>query len=1085
MVNPLACKSCSISPSSKHLFAVLLSILGAVCTTSGSVASDSVSYNFDVKPILSDRCYHCHGPDAENQASEFRLDTEENALADLGGYAGIVPGDLEASEVHLRIRSTDGDQMPPEDAVRQLTEREKDVLDAWILSGAKYESHWSYRRLPRHVDVPEVGGSWAKNRIDHFVLRRMNAAGLSPNEQASKAAWLRRVTFDLTGLPPTVAEVEAFSRDNSPSAYANKVDELLSSVACAERLTAEWLDVARYSDSYGYQRDDPRFVWPWRDWVIEAFQQNMPYDQFITWQLAGDLLPESTRDQVLATTFNRLHSHKKEGGVAVEEFRIENVADRTHTVGSAFMGLTFECARCHDHKYDPITMRDYYGLSSFFANVDERGLISYFTDAVPTPSMPLPSEAQEQGLNHAADAIASAEKNLALTRELAEEDFKGWLAQREPTSHIKGLVAHLQFDAFESPVPHDEIDEYDKKKKTPANLSKKHGLHNSAEPENQAHTTKANLLVDGKYGKAIKLTGDDAVEIPNTGQYSRDRPFSIALWMKPAEIDKRAVIYRHSRGWDDAGSIGYELTKLGGKLSAKLVHFWPGNSLCVETDAQLQADTWVHVAVTYDGSSKASGLRIFIDGVPANQHVVQDSLTRQITKWSGGDRNLAIGSRYRDRGFKDGLVDEFCVFDRTLSKLEVQQVYGGQALEKALATPTSELTPSERNALLEYYALAIHQPSQQARTELRNARRKWNVTMDSIPAITVMREQVEPRPAYILDRGGYDNRGERIEADTPAFLPGFPTDAPRNRLGLAAWLTSSDHPLTARVAVNRYWQMMFGQGFVRTPEDFGVQGDRPTHPEILDWLARDFVDHGWDVRRLLRMMALSATYRQSAIVPRSVRDKDIENRFLARQFANRLTAEMIRDNALAVSGLLSPQVGGPPAKPYDLGLSYKPASPDQGAGLYRRSLYTFWQRTSPAPIMTTLNANMRDVCRLRRDVVSSPLQALVLLNGTQFVESARVFAGKLLETHGEDAPGIVRQAFVSLTSQAPNTEQTKILLDLYREQLQYYRQHPKKAEGLLTVGNATTEEKSSVAELAAATVLVNSIMNLDECVRLE
>ena len=516
-----------------------------------------------------------------------------------------------------------------------------------------------------------------------------------------------------------------------------------------------------------------------------------------------------------------------------------------------------------------------------------------------------------------------------------------------------------------------------------------------------------------------------------------------------------------------------------------MCHFWPGNAICVETDGVLNPNQWVHVAVTYDGSSNAGGLRIFLDGQQADTTIVKDHLTRQITEWTGGEDHLAIGSRYRDRGFKDGLVDEFFVFDRTLSDLEVKQLSDGESLERALAKPQDALSLDEHESLFQYFTLALHERSKQARSELRDARRTWNSVMDAIPAITIMREWNQPRAAFILERGGYDNRGEQISADTPEFMPEFPADLPRNRLGLAKWLTSPEHPLTARVTVNRYWQMMFGKGLVRTPEDFGAQGERPTHPELLDWLARDFIDNGWDVHRLLRMMALSATYRQSAAVTNEIREKDPENRLLARGFGNRLSAEMIRDNVLAVSGLLSREVGGPPVKPYDISLSYKPSDPDEGPGLYRRSLYTFWQRTSPAPVMTTLNANKRDVCRLRREVAPSPLQALVLLNGTQFVEAARVYAEELIAKHDNNKTAIIDEAFHSLTSNKANSKEIEILEQLYFEQFQIFQEDPERAKKLLAVGRSPRKTAVNAAHHAAVTVLVNSIMNLDECVRLQ
>jgi hypothetical protein len=1051
-------------------------------------AQAPVSFNHEVRPILSDACFKCHGPDASNRDSEFRLDRRENALADLGGYFGIVPGDLAHSEVHRRIHSADDDQMPPPDALRQLSAQEKEILDRWIRAGAPFDGHWAFAALPREVTVPDVEGDWPLTTVDRFILATLQAKGFSPNREAEREKWLRRVTFDLTGLPPTLEEIDAFLQDSSDRAFEVVVDRLLVSDACAERLASEWLDVARYSDSYGYQRDDARFVWPWRDWVIDAFRSNMPYDQFITWQLAGDLLPNPTREQILATTFNRLHSHKKEGGVAVEEFRVENVADRIHTVAAAFMGLTLECARCHDHKYDPIRTKEYYQMSSFFANVDERGLISFFTDAVPTPAMPLPSPAQEAALAEADVKIRAAERSLQDAHAQAQSAFGAWLTawhdsrdRRDGDSPeaVPDLVASLSFEELQE----DPQGKFHNEGGTGVPSESMRKLDNAAPAAKPAVTSAANRLVEGRQGRAIELTGDDAVVLPGVGHYGRHQSFSVAVWINPAEVEERAVIYRRSRGWDDAGSIGYELTKEADRLSAKLAHFWPGNAICVETEALLSANQWTHVVVTYDGSSKAAGLRIFVNGAPAATRVVQDHLTRSITKWTAGHRDLAIGWRYRDRGFKDGKVDEFRVFQRCLSPLEAKHLFDGQTLDELRNIAIDRLSDAQLARLNEYYRSALDGSVRKAIDTLASAREARNAVMDSIPAITVMRERAVPRPTYVLTRGAYDQHGERVTADTPAFLPKFPADAPRNRLGLARWLTAPDHPLTARVTVNRYWQMLFGAGLVRTPEDFGNQGDPPSHPELLDWLARDFVAHQWDLRRLLRTLVLSATYRQSSVVSAEVRARDPENRYLARGPSQRLSAEMIRDNALAVSGLLVSQVGGPPVRPYDVALAYTPLPVDQGEGLYRRSLYTFWKRTSPSPVMMTLNATSREVCRLRRELTDSPLQALVLLNGAQFVEASRVLAGELLRRHGENLDAVCLEAYRRLTSRQPSADELQILKALYEEQLADFQAEPQRVARLLGTSDALEQGDPLAARHAAATVLVNSLMNLDESVR--
>ncbi len=1040
-------------------------------------AQEQISFNRDVRPILSDHCFHCHGPDSSNQESEFRLNTKEQALADLGDYKAIVPGSLDASELHLRIRSDDDDRMPPPDEVRQLTENEKDILDQWIAQGANFEQHWSFVPVRESIPVPQVGEGWARNDIDRFIFKRLTDRSLQPNKQSSREKWLRRVTFDLTGLPPTLNELDLFVNDETDNAYEIVVERLLNSDAYAERMTSEWLDVARYSDTYGYQTDHTRFVWPWRDWVIRAFKSNLSYDQFITWQVAGDLLPDATQDQKLATAFNRLHSHKKEGGSSEEEFRIESVADRTQTFAAAFMGLTFECARCHDHKYDPIKTREYYELSSFFANIDERGMISFFTNAIPTPALSLPTDEAKQKLAEASDEIQNAEDQLRQLYDQANDGFEEWLNNRKPVENQSNHIAHLSFDEFQTV----ETNDADKEKSKPnPNLKR---IVNLKDEKNPATTNSANQLVPGKRGNAILLTGDDPVNVPVVGHFPREQPFSFALWINSPEITDRAVIYRRSRGWDDAGSIGYELTKEGASLSAKLVHFWPGNAICVETKDFLKRDAWFHVAITYDGSSKASGLKIFVNGEIADTTVVQDHLTRQITKWNGGDADLAIGTRFRDRGFKHGLVDEFHVFDRAISAVEVKQLIDGSSLNDLIAKPLDQLTDDEQKSLFEFYWLSVDERAQTARDQLKTKRQTWNSEIDLTPAIMVMRESVRPRQSYVLIRGAYDNRGDPVSQELPSFLPPLPEDHPRNRLGLARWLTSSEHPLTARVTVNRYWQMLFGQGIVLTPEDFGMQGKPPTHPELLDWLARDFMNNHWNVHDLLRKIVLSATYRQDSVVGSETRNADPENLWLARGPSQRLTAEMIRDNALSVSGLLSPKIGGRPVKPYDLRLSFKPTAVDKGEGLFRRSLYTFWQRTAPAPVMMAMNANKRDVCRLRREATASPLQAFVLLNGPQFVEASRVLAARLLEQNGDDTQQSINDSFRALTSRPPSPQETEILLALFTEQLAYFESEPEQANELLSIGDSPQSKDSDPIRHAATTVLVNAIMNLDESAR--
>jgi hypothetical protein len=1005
-------------------------------TSAMSAPQKALDFNRDVRPILSDKCFKCHGPDAKNQKSDFRIDTFENATADLGDYAGVVPGDLKKSEVHWRLHSDDPtDMMPPPEAKMPLTAKEIEVLDRWINEGAEYASHWSFVPVEDAIQIPKTKTDWGNNEIDRFILSRLEEEGFSPSPEAGREKWLRRVTFDLTGLPPTLAELDAFLADSSPDPYTKVVDRLFSTDAYAERLAAEWLDVARYSDTYGFQVDRDRSVWPWRDWVIRAFSENLPYDDFITWQLAGDLLPNATRDQKLATTFNRLHSQKVEGGSVPEEFRIEYIADRVHTYGTAFLGMTMECCRCHDHKYGPLTAKDYYSLSAFFDNIDEAGLYSYFTSSVPTPTLWLPNETQEKNL---AELEKQMEEKQAALREI-EETFSAE-KKSEPIA-LPAPIAAFTFDTLE-----------------------KNNYANEVEDGKPATTNANNQVVEGAAGKAVQLTGDDAVTLP-VGNFTRDEEFSVSLWMKTPDLKERAVVFSRSKAWTDAASRGYELLLEEGKLSAALIHFYPGNAIRVRAKEALPVGEWKHVTMTYDGSSRAGGLRLFVDGKAIELETVRDKLTREIT--GGGSDTIVIGQRMRDKGFKNGLVDDFRVYDQQLSPSAVAAIAG----RKNNFIPTT----------LDH--LASNKSYQEQKTALAKLRKERSELVKKIPEIMVMAETAEPKPSFLLDRGHYENRADPVSATVPAFLPPMPEGAPANRLGLAQWTVSPDNPLTSRVTVNRYWQMLFGTGLVSTPEDFGSQGRTPSHPELLNWLARDFMANGWDLQKLLRKMVLSATYRQSShIASGELKERDPENTLLSRYPAPRLPAEMIRDNALAASGLLAKKVGGPSVKPYDIAVSFKPSKIGKGDDLYRRSLYTYWKQTAPAPLMTTLNASKRDVCRVNLEKTDSPLQGLVLLNSPQFTEAARTLAVELVKTYGDDQKAILTSAFRRLTSRAPDEEETRILSQLLTEQQEHFAGSPEEAKKLLSMGDSPAPETETPATLAAITTMVSTLFNFDECI---
>jgi len=1031
-----------------HLLRISLSAIFFVAALAQSdLSRGEVDFNRDIRPLFADRCLHCHGPDEENREGGFRLDIREGAFAVLDDHRAIVPGDLDASTLVQRITAEDEDErMPPADSNRTLSPEEIDLLRRWVAEGAKWDLHWSFQPAERPKVPQTKNQSWPRDEIDQFVLARLEAEGLEPAAEADRERQIRRLSFDLTGLPPTLAEIDTFLADERPDAYEHLVDRLLASPRYGERMTSVWLDAARYSDTYGYQVDRDRHVWPWRDWVIGAFNDNMPYDLFIQNQLAGDLFPDATEQQVLATTFNRLHPQKTEGGSIPEEFRNEYVADRVQTLGTAILGLGLECCRCHDHKSDPITQNEFYQLSAFFSNIDEFGLYSYSTDSVPTPTLRLPTQAQEDEL---ATAVQSVAEQLARNETLEPEQrqaFEKWLHSSERGQALKsmkpicGQVAHL---GFEGAAP---------------------------------HGTKS---IPGQFGKGVQLSGDDPIDT-EVGDFRRYDPFTISLWMRTPDEKKRAVIFHRSLGWTDAGSRGYELLLEEGKLSAALVHFWPGNAIRIRTQEKITPGAWVHVAMVYDGSSRADGLQLYLNGKRAPVDVVRNCLSKEIAG-KDGDR-IKLGARNRDRGFSNGGLDEFRAYARQLSPPEVDVLAGGTQLSASLEKSADALSAAEREVLWQFYRLALDPVHKESLASLREARKAEADVHDDITEIMVMQEMPDPRPTFFLTRGMYQLRAAEVEPGTPAIFRPMPEKSPRNRLSLARWLTDGNHPLTARVAVNRFWQMLFGEGLVRTPEDFGSQGEMPTHPKLLDYLSSDFVDHNWDVKRLLKKIVQSATYRQSSEVTAELLERDPDNRLLARSGRYQLPAEMLRDAALYAGGLLVQRIGGPPAKPYEVAVSFKPVDHDKGEGLYRRSVYTYWKRTGPAPVMMALDASKRDVCRVQRSRTSSALQALVLLNDPQFVEAGRHLSEKLLHEYGRSDIEVLAAMFRTLTGRRPTEAELAVVEKLYQQQVAYFADHQEQAERYLTTGESTYDDTlpcAPVERLAAHSVVAASLLNYE------
>jgi hypothetical protein len=1008
-------------------------------------APPAIDFARDVRPILADKCFHCHGPDEAARKAGLRLDTHDGALALLKKGAAVVPGDAAKSRMIARIHDDD-DPMPPTDANRALTAEQKATLKSWVEAGAKWGVHWSLTPLPKTVTVPN-------NRslpIDAFIHERLKAQGLAMSPAATKEAWLRRVTFDLTGLPPTIAEIDAFTKDTSKQAWNTVLDRLFRSPRYGERMASDWLDLARYADTYGYQSDQPCAMWPYRDWVIDAFNRNLRYDLFLTEQLAGDLLPNPKLSQRVATAFNRLHMQNEEGGIIEEEFRVAYVVDRVNTFGTAFLGQTFECSRCHDHKYDPITQKDYYSLFSFFQNIDESGQTSHFTKSMNTPTLLLPTPPQEAQIAILQFKVKQAEAELKSAHTAGHAAFAKWKAERADVEVMKGVTDNFAFfNMKDGQVPN----------ATSADVKKKPG---------KAHESP---MVDGKF---VRLNGENGFDLGGVGHFSRSDPFSLEIKIKAESFVPRAVILHHSKAPIDAGSRGYELLLENGRLAFGLHHMWPGNAVKVRTRKPIANNQWTRIVVTADGSGTAAGMRIYANGWPAEVDVIRDQLTKDIT-YPGGEPPLQVGYRFRDNGFKNGCVTALTIYDRAVTPYEVA------------TSNTDDVVDVTADQERDFYLSAYDQPSLKALEKLKAARKELAKFIEPIPEIMVMSELPTPKPAFVLKRGAYDSPGEAVTADTPKSLPAFKSEFARNRLGLALWLREPDHPLTARVMVNRLWQQMFGRGLVESSDNFGSTGTPPTHPELLDWLARDFVDHGWDIQRTLRMIATSDAYRQSSRTTPEVRAKDPYNLLLARAPVRRLSAEMLRDQALFTSGLLQEKQGGPSVFPYQPAglwndaMGRPPYPQSKGFDLYRRSLYTHWKRTAPPPAMLTFDSADRSNCAAKRQSTSTPLQALVLLNDPTYIEAARVLAEKLVTEHTESEVRI-KSAFRIIVGRAASEAEFKVLEQCLIEQTNLYCTDEAAADKLLAVG-ATKPKKDMVKAVVAGMTQVNlTLFNHEECV---
>ena len=1072
---------------SRHLPSVarwssLVGIVLGWTLLAGESAAQSVDFDRDIRPLLSDRCFICHGPDAESRRAGLRLDLREDAVRDRGGYAVIVPGAAAESEFMARIRHPEADEvMPPPSSRLSLNDGEVKLFARWIDEGAVFDRHWAFVSPAKNNDVPKVDGdNWSKDDFDRFVLRRLKSDGMAPTKAASPERWLRRVTFDLTGLPPTPKEVDDFIAVlakpwvDAEVVRGNVVDRLLASPRFGERMATTWIDVARYADSYGYQSDRLSPTWPWRDWVVRAFNDNLPYDDFIRHQLAGDLIPDATRETRLATAFNRLHRMTNEGGSVPEEWRVESVADRVHTFGAAMLGLTTECARCHDHKYDPLTQRDYYRLFAYFDDIDEWGLY-HDSSRVPTPSLLLPTEKQERAAKRLEAEIAAAEREERRVETDHEESFRGWLAEVGGEPRIPGRVGHY---AFEEVGPKGEIT-------------------NLENPKLAATTSLANRLVDGPTGKRLRLVGDEAATFPKVaGRLGATTSFSVAFHLQVDAAHANGLIF-HRSGGTDVGFHGTEVTLEDGRLRFAMIRYWPGNAIAVRSTGAMTPGRNYHVVFTYDASISARGMAIYLDGEPVTE-VLRDGLTKEPGQGGSG---LVFGSRFRTPALPC-VVDELQVWSRTLTSIEVAQIYDGRSLRQAV------VERDEIHRLRPYYFANFSPPVTAARAKTIVLRRELLDLRTRMLEVPVMSAMATPRPTYLLRRGDYDSPAVDDGVLTPApphFLPALAQGNARDhadRLDLARWLTHPDHPLTARVAVNRLWQTVFGTGLVATSDDFGVQGNRPTHPDLLDYLARSFIASGWDVKSMLRRITMSATYRQDSTVSAAQRRRDPDNMSLARGPSRGLAAEMIRDTALFAAGLLNETRGGPPVSPYQPPGLWREAntmSPayrqSVGTALYRRSLYTVWKRTTPIPNMLVLDAPTREVCVAKRQRTNSPLQALVLLNDVQFVEAARVAAESVLKSNAitnatknaaqrvdDSVERAVVEAFRRF-ARRPTDEEVAVLHDFFRREQEHFRVDSEAAARLAGAGDHPRDEALDPVDVAAMTVVVQTIMNMDATIR--
>jgi hypothetical protein len=1044
----------------------------APATEEPRARSATVEFNRDIRPILADSCFQCHGPDSGKRKAGLRLDQEAPANANRNGRRAIVAGDLDASEVYQRITSTDDvERMPPVKSGKTLSKDQIELIGHWIAEGAKWQAHWSFIP-PLRPSIPTVKRShWVRNPIDSFVLARLEREGLEPSPEADRGTLLRRVSLDLTGLPPEPDEIERFEDDRGPDAYERAVDRLLESPRFGERMAYRWLNVARYADTNGYQTDGPRIMWRWRDWVIDAYNRNMPFDGFTVEQLAGDLLPGATLDQKIATGFNRNHRGNGEGGIIPEEYAVEYVVDRVDTTATVWLGLTLACCRCHDHKFDPFSQEDFYSFFAFFNNVPEHGRAIKFGNS--PPFIQAPTRAQEQRLAALENRLAkliSRRRNCEPQIAAAQREWESSVVARSTPDWLDRdrLVAHFPMDGATDTQFVDSACE----------------TQNAKMPAT-AHFRDGELrFVPGPIGSSLSLGGRgyfDAGDIAQFGFYDR---FTLSAWIKLSASGGGTII---SRMIDEPQGEGYSLIADRGRVQLNLVKRWLDDAIRVESETTIAGDGWHHVAVTYDGSRLASGIKMYLDGRLVRVTVLIDELNQSF----GTKQPLRIGGGGGERGRFVGAIDEVAIYGKVLAPADIGVLATKESIEEIIAVAATSRTFSQACKVREcFLATAASEPMRALEAQIRQAQDDRDRLIDQIPTTMVMQEMPKPRAAHVLVRGQYDKPGKPVLPRVLTRLSAPAGGMSSNRLALARWLVDGRNPLTARVAVNRDWQMLFGTGLVRTVDDFGTQGEPPSHPELLDWLATECVASRWDEKALLRLMVSSATYRQSSRFTRELRARDPENRWLARGPRLRLTAEMVRDQALFLGGLLVEHIGGPSVKPYQPPGLWSELTDDEyvqdhGPDLYRRGLYTFWKRTIPPPSLAAFDAPARETCVVRETRTNTPIQALNVLNDVTFVEAARAFAEQIVKLPADSCEPRLTAAFQSATGRRPRRAELLILRESLANQLDRFRRDLPAAKTLLESGESWHDSRLDPVELAAYTAVAQLILNLDETINKE